>query len=179
MKLLDEGLVRNVILFTGSLHMNNDEETFILARKSVLLLQAEAIKYLDDKLLPLFKSSPFFLKMLSTPDIISTDIYVHFLTMSSSDNNAKQNKAIRETTKIDFMNPVRIFANPGITDALDNIVNGSDLKLDKAKKAQTHNIHNCLDQITIISSKINSLTMTMTTPLNFTSPRISWIYRIV
>ncbi|QID87049.1 Intermediate filament protein [Saccharomyces pastorianus] len=135
MKLLDEGLVRNVILFTGSLHMNNDEETFILARKSVLLLQAEAIKYLDDKLLPLFKSSPFFLKMLSTPDIISTDIYVHFLTMSSSDNNAKQNKAIRETTKIDFMNPVRIFANPGITDALDNIVNGSDLKLDKAKKS--------------------------------------------
>ncbi|CAI4049050.1 hypothetical protein SUVZ_13G0360 [Saccharomyces uvarum] len=134
MKMLDEGLVRNVILFTNSLQMNNDEETFILARKSVLLLQTEAIKYLDEKLLPLFKSSLFFLEMLSAPDIVSTDIYIHFLNTSSSDNTT-QNKAIKETTKIDFMNPVRIFANPGITDALDNIVNGSEMKSDKAKKS--------------------------------------------
>ncbi|CAI4047550.1 Mdm1p SKDI_13G0350 [Saccharomyces kudriavzevii IFO 1802] len=132
MKLLDEGLVRNIILFTNSFQMNNDEETFILARKSALLLQTEAIKCLDDKYLPLFKKSSFFLRMLSTPDIISTDIYSHFLSASGSDN-IKQSKVIQKSSKTDFLNPVRIFANPGITDALDDIVNGSESKPDKTK----------------------------------------------
>ncbi|AJS67454.1 Mdm1p [Saccharomyces cerevisiae YJM1527] len=133
MKLLDEGLVKNIILFRNSFQINNDEDTFILARKSVLLLQTEAIKYLDDRFLPLFKKTPSFLKMLSTSHIISTDIYAHFLSRIGGVNNPEQNKIIKDNVKTDFMNPVRIFANPGITDALDNIVNGSGSKPDKSR----------------------------------------------
>ncbi|CAI6538765.1 CLL_HP2_G0034340.mRNA.1.CDS.1 [Saccharomyces cerevisiae] len=133
MKLLDEGLVKNIILFRNSFQINNDEDTFILARKSVLLLQTEAINYLDDRFLPLFKKTPSFLKMLSTSHIISTDIYAHFLSRIGGVNNPEQNKMIKDNVKTDFMNPVRIFANPGITDALDNIVNGSGSKPDKSR----------------------------------------------
>lgn len=134
MKLLDEGLVKNIVLFTNSFQINNEEDTFILARKSVLLLQTEAIKYLDDMFLPLFKESPFFLQMLSTSHIVSTDTYVNFLSSrNGSANDTEQAKILKDNVKIDFMNPVRIFANPGITDALDSIVNGSGSKPDKSK----------------------------------------------
>ena len=133
MELLDEGLVKNIKLFTNSFQINNDEGTFILARKSVLLLQTVAIKYLDDKLLPLFKESSLFFKMLSTSHIISTNIYLNFLSTSGNGDNTEQSILIKENVKTDYMNPVRIFASPGIADALDNIVNGSEFNSDKTR----------------------------------------------
>lgn len=71
--------------------------------------------------------------MLSTSHIISTNIYLNFLSTSGNGDNTEQSILIKENVKTDYMNPVRIFASPGIADALDNIVNGSEFNSDKTR----------------------------------------------
>lgn len=112
---LDKGLVKNVKMFTENRDKMREEE-FILARKSLLLLHNQAMNILSQDYLPSFKNSNIFVKMISSPDFISTDLYAKYF------NSNRKGSSITNTngTKL---NTVKIFSSPGVNDALEKIVN--------------------------------------------------------
>lgn len=118
MKSLDAGLVNNIILFITS-SVSNEAHTYILARRSMLLLQNEAQKALEKNFFAEFKKSKFFLNMISDPEFAFTNVYSGLIALPKSGENKSSSKAHNH------LNSVRIFTNPDIDDALDNILNGS------------------------------------------------------
>ncbi|CCE64547.1 hypothetical protein TPHA_0I00400 [Tetrapisispora phaffii CBS 4417] len=77
MRTLDAGLVENIILFSTCGEVT--QESCILCRKSLLILQDEAEKVLAQKYFEIFKNTDMFLIMISLPSFTYTSVYYnHF-----------------------------------------------------------------------------------------------------
>lgn len=159
MKQLDSGLVNNILIFFSEETKTSNVNVFTLARKSVLLLQGQAEFVLNSKYFSLFKKSSMFLKMISSPNFTSTQVFKKYFKVSEgtiedvalsskssikSVQNNTENDSPTTNSKNDSRSQlqikkirndpisadtVRIFTNPGINDALDRIVK-DDLDFD-------------------------------------------------
>ncbi|CCK71391.1 Mdm1p KNAG_0G03330 [Huiozyma naganishii CBS 8797] len=119
MRELDDGLVNNVLLFTEKV-TESHSSGFVLVRKSLLLLQSEALSVMNQDTFSKFKNSNMFLKMVASPQFISSEVYIEYFG-----SKVKKNADIY-TDNREPVNNVQIFSNPGINDALEKIVNGQD-----------------------------------------------------
>lgn len=117
LKSLDAGLVNNIFLFITS-SLLNEPHTYVLARRSLLLLQNEAKKALEKNFFANFKKSKFFLNMISDPEFAFTAVYSGLIALPKGSENKSSSKANGN------LSSVRIFTNPHIDDALDSIMNG-------------------------------------------------------
>lgn len=119
LRLLDYGLVKNIILFASKFDAN-DDQAVVLARRSMLLLQNEAKKALLREFFDDFKNSECFVGMISDPAFIGTEPYSKLL------NFPKDASTKAAETRL---SAARIFSSPHIDDALDNM-----LKMTKTRR---------------------------------------------
>ncbi|QLG73533.1 hypothetical protein HG535_0F00430 [Zygotorulaspora mrakii] len=112
LRVLDPGLVSNIQLFV-SRTTSNDDQTVMLARRSMLLLQNEAKKALSKEFFEAFKDSKTFIGMVSDPEFIGTDVFSKLLDLP-------ENNTFREFGT--SMAPKKSIPGAHIGDALDNIL---------------------------------------------------------
>lgn len=124
LKSLDEGLVSNINLFT----MNDldvlGKNGYLLARKSMLLLQSAAENILENEYLKNFKKSSIFLKMISSPEFINTDTYSKYF-VPKIENNAKH--SIVPVNKKIAASAVDVLSDSGLNDAIEDIIRSEDI----------------------------------------------------
>lgn len=119
---LDKGLVKNIELF-----MKNEElqktKAFLLARKSLFLLQKQAQKVLSETYFALFKKSNIMMKMITSPEFISTQVYSMYFSFKteSPSKNSEIDSVVNSST-----NTVMIFSNSNLNDELEEILSSSD-----------------------------------------------------
>lgn len=123
-KELDEGLVRNIELFTENPDLRLTQ-AFSLARRSVFLLQEQARKILSTKYFTMFKKSSIILKMITAPEFTSSQVYAaYFASVDHEETPQKNDESFNDHKR--KQNNVMMFSNPHINDALQEIVNGGD-----------------------------------------------------
>lgn len=149
MKELDAGLVNNILIFFSEQSKIENVDIFSLARKSVLLLQSQVEFILNTQYFPTFKKSSMFLKMVSSPDFTSTQVFKKYYKVYDdkdedialfndpkfvSDTNKQKTLAASKRNNMETLHvkkirndpvspdTVRNFTNPGIADALNKIV---------------------------------------------------------
>lgn len=119
---LDKGLVKNIKLF-----MENEElqqtEPFLLVRKSLFLLQRQAQKVLSEKYFALFKRSNIMMKMITSPEFTSTQVYSMYFSPKPEFplKESKTDSIVNHST-----NTVMMFSNPNLTEELEEILSDSD-----------------------------------------------------
>lgn len=116
MRILDPGLVTNILLFIKD-SGGNASRTFPLARRSILLLQSEAQRALNVGFFEEFKMSNIFLDMLASGDFAGTELYARIAAGSQS------REASSTARTRDCLSTIRVFSNPGIDNAIENILN--------------------------------------------------------
>lgn len=121
MRLLDAGLVTNIMLFTESANCDANL-TFPLARRSILLLQSEARRALDNTVFQDFKTSREFLDMVSCFDFVNTEIYSKLLV------NHQHGESERYLNTRPSLSSTRVFSSPEINDALETLLTNSATK---------------------------------------------------
>ncbi|QLQ81818.1 hypothetical protein HG537_0G00720 [Torulaspora globosa] len=118
MRMLDPGLVTNILLFVKDTG-NDTSRTFPLARRSILLLQSEAQRVLEDDFFQSFKDSNIFLDMMASADFTGTESYARIVAKSQSRELLAGPKAK------DRLTAVRVFTNPEVENAIEDILNSS------------------------------------------------------
>ena len=119
MESLDRGLVSNIILFTECNDIPINPDIFLLAKKSMLLLQTAAEEVLENQYLVQFKKSALFLKMISSPNFLRTELSSkYFSGLKVGNNNTHQSTQSRKIS----LNGVELLANPGLNDAIEDML---------------------------------------------------------
>ncbi|QLL34700.1 hypothetical protein HG536_0H00750 [Torulaspora globosa] len=116
MRMLDPGLVTNILLFikdTGS----DTNRTFPLARRSILLLQSEAQRILEDDFFQTFKGSNIFLDMMASADFSDTESYARIVAESQF------RELLASPRTQDRLTAIRVFTNPEVENAIEDILN--------------------------------------------------------
>lgn len=145
MKSLDEGLVSNILLFTSNDPAVLGQNGFLLARKSMLLLQTEAETILEREYLVKYKKSEIFLKMISSPDFINTALYSKYFDFEKNTRNIREQSSSNRKLSL---SGVTILTNPGINEALDMVLNGNDTK-GVGYNTTNNNINSQIEQPTL------------------------------
>lgn len=121
MSLLDAGLVTNITLFMNT-SVIDANSAFPLVRRSIILLQNEARKALNENYFQGFKMSKEFLNMLSSSDFVSTELYSKLVIDAQRGNNKKSLKTSPS------LNSLRIFSSPEVDEALQNLLTKNTAK---------------------------------------------------
>lgn len=116
MNILDPGLVTNVLLFIRDVG-GDASRTFPLAKRSILLLQSEAQRAMENDFFKGFKSSSLFLDMLASVDFTSTELYARLVVDSQT------SEALTTVRGKEYLGSFRAYTNPGIENALEDILN--------------------------------------------------------
>ncbi|CCH59155.1 hypothetical protein TBLA_0B03140 [Henningerozyma blattae CBS 6284] len=116
----------------------SDTDTSSLVRKSILLLQIQSETILNDKYFENFKKSDFFLKMVSNPNFNSNELYSLFFKNDNKISRSRTRKD-RSSSLVDQkpqnVNAVKIFTNPNLNEALDNILHEDTKRVHKKTKS--------------------------------------------
>lgn len=122
MLVLDKGLVENIQLVIEDEELQKTE-AFLLAKKSLFLLQGQALKVLSEKYFTSFKESNMILKMIASPEFTSTQEYSMYFSSKheSPIQKVESNKGVNYAS-----NTVMMFSNPNLNEELEEIINGSD-----------------------------------------------------
>ncbi|GMM58548.1 Mdm1 protein [Maudiozyma humilis] len=145
MESLDKGLVANIVLFNKCEDKPMNVEIFLLAKKSMLLLQTAAEEILEHQYLVQFKKSAFFLKMVSSPNFMKTELSSKYFTGLQIGNN--RSRPTIPTRKVS-LNGVEVLANPGLNDAIEDILNNTAKSPSSKKYLKEGSLENAEDENT-------------------------------